>query len=65
MKRIPVIILSTHSSKDAPLTIEAMHRGAVDFIDKQQYSLVDFGALRAVLIEKIQQFAQLRWKILS
>ncbi len=49
----PVIILSTHSGKGAPLTIEALHRGATDFIDKQQYSLVDFEALRAVLIEKI------------
>ena len=54
---VPVIILSTHSSKDAPLTIEALHRGAVDFIDKQQYSLVDFNTLRKVLIEKIFQIA--------
>jgi two-component system chemotaxis response regulator CheB len=52
---VPVIILSTHSSKDAPLTIEALHRGAVDFIDKQQYSLVDFKSLRKVLVEKIFQ----------
>lgn len=52
-RRIPVIILSTHSSREAPETIEALGRGAVDFIDKQQYSLVDFEALRAVLTEKI------------
>lgn len=51
----PVIILSTHAGEDAPLTIEALHRGAVDFIDKQRYSLMDFGALRAVLVEKILQ----------
>ncbi|MEM8996142.1 MAG: chemotaxis-specific protein-glutamate methyltransferase CheB [Acidobacteriota bacterium] len=51
----PVIILSTHSGKGAPLTIEALHRGAVDFIDKQRYSLVDFGALRHVLLEKLFQ----------
>ncbi|MCP3963218.1 MAG: chemotaxis-specific protein-glutamate methyltransferase CheB [bacterium] len=51
----PVIILSTHSGKGAPLTIEALHRGATDFIDKQQYSLVDFEALRSVLIERIFQ----------
>jgi two-component system chemotaxis response regulator CheB len=50
----PVIILSTHSKKDAPQTIEALHRGAMDFIDKQQYSLVDFEALRNVLLEKIR-----------
>lgn len=54
-KPVPVIILSTHSGKDAPLTIEALHRGAVDVIDKQQYSLVDFDALRTVLVDKIIQ----------
>ena len=49
----PVIILSTHSGEGAPQTIEALHRGATDFIDKQRFSLVDFGALRQVLLEKI------------
>ncbi len=53
--KTPVIILSTHSGKGAPQTIEALHRGATDFIDKQNYSLVDFGALREILIEKIFQ----------
>ena len=51
----PVIILSTHAGEGAPLTIEALHRGAVDFIDKQRYSLMDFGALRQVLLDKILQ----------
>jgi two-component system chemotaxis response regulator CheB len=51
----PVIILSTHTRVGAPMTIEALHRGAVDFIDKQCYSLVDFEALRGVLLEKIRQ----------
>lgn len=51
----PVIILSTHSGEGAPLTIEALHRGATDFIDKQQYSLVDFEALRGVLLERLFQ----------
>lgn len=55
LRPTPVIILSTHSGKGAPLTIEALHRGATDFIDKQRYSLVDFGALRGVLLEKIFQ----------
>lgn len=49
----PVIILSTHAREDAPLTIEALHRGAVDFIDKQRYSLVDFQTLSRILIERI------------
>lgn len=51
----PVIILSTHSGEGAPLTIEALHRGATDFIDKQRYSLVDFEALRGVLLDRIFQ----------
>jgi two-component system chemotaxis response regulator CheB len=52
-KPLPVIILSSHSRERAPVTIEALHRGAVDFIDKQRYSLVDFQALGEVLIDKI------------
>lgn len=51
----PVIILSTHSKRDAPQTIEALHRGAMDFVDKQEYSLVDFDALRGVLLSKLRQ----------
>ncbi len=50
---IPVIVLSAVTREGAPITIEALHRGAVDFIDKQRYSLVDFQALGEVLIEKI------------
>lgn len=62
-RRIPVIILSTHSGSGAPMTIEALHRGATDFIDKQRYSLVDFEALRTILIEKIFHVTGLRrWK---
>lgn len=50
---LPVIILSTRSGAGAPMTVEALGRGAVDFIDKEAYSLVDFERLRAVLEEKI------------
>ena len=54
----PVIILSTHSGEGAPLTLEALSRGAVDFIDKEAYSLVDFQTLRAVLVEKVLSVTQ-------
>jgi two-component system chemotaxis response regulator CheB len=54
-KAVRVIILSTHSSKDTQMTIEALYRGAVDFVDKQRYSLMDFDSLRKVLLEKIFQ----------
>lgn len=50
----PVIILSTHSQRGEPLTLEALDRGAVDFIDKQEYSLVDFDRLRDALMTKIR-----------
>ena len=53
----PVIILSTHARESAPLTIEALHRGAVDFIDKQRYSLVDFQTLSRILIKRILEIA--------
>jgi two-component system chemotaxis response regulator CheB len=54
-RRLPVIVLSSHSRQDAPRAIEALLRGAMDFIDKQQYSLLDFEALRAVLVDKLHQ----------
>jgi two-component system chemotaxis response regulator CheB len=50
---VPVLILSTHSRRGAPETIEALHRGAADFVDKQEYSLVNFKELRQVLVEKL------------
>ncbi len=49
----PVIILSTHSGQGAPHTLEALRHGAVDFIDKQAYSLLDFASLRSVLVERV------------
>ncbi len=49
-----VILFSTHSSKDASITLEALDRGAADYVDKQQFSLADFERLRSVLIEKIR-----------
>jgi two-component system chemotaxis response regulator CheB len=40
------------------MTIEALHRGATDFLDKQQYSLVDFDALRQALVGKILEVSR-------
>jgi len=58
LRPTPVVILSTHAGRGAPQTIEALHRGASDFIDKQQYSLLDFSSLRAVLVEKVLAVAR-------
>jgi two-component system chemotaxis response regulator CheB len=53
----PVIILSSQAGEGAPLTLEALSRGAADFIDKEAHRLVDFQALRAVLLAKIRSLA--------
>jgi len=53
-RRIPVLIVSGHSSREAPLAVEALNRGAADFIDKQDFSLVDFQGLRATILEKLR-----------
>lgn len=50
----PVIILSTHSRKGAPLTLEALNRGAADFIDKQEHSLLNFDRLRQALVTRLR-----------
>ena len=51
----PVIILSDNLGLAAPTAVEALHRGALDFIDKRDFSLVDFDALRKVLVSRIRQ----------
>lgn len=57
---LAVIILSSHSAADAPLTIEALSRGAADFIDKEEFSLVDFQSIRSVILEKLRAIAGAR-----
>lgn len=53
-RRVPVLILSGHSTREAPLAVEALHRGAVDFIDKQDFSLVDFQRFGGVLLDRLR-----------
>lgn len=52
-RKIPVIVFSSYLRLDPSLSLEAAYRGAVEFIDKKEFSLIDFSALRAVLIGKI------------
>jgi two-component system, chemotaxis family, protein-glutamate methylesterase/glutaminase len=56
----PVIIFSDSLGKSGPQTLEALHSGAVDFIDKRDFSLVDFEALRKALVGRIRQLARSR-----
>ena len=59
----PVIILSTHSRKGAPLTLEALSRGAADFIDKQEHSLLNFDRLRHALLTKLRSLRDGAWHL--
>ena len=54
----PVIILSDNLRQGVPLAVEALHSGALDFVDKRDLSLVDFDALRKVLVGRIRQLTQ-------
>jgi two-component system chemotaxis response regulator CheB len=54
----PVIILSDNLRQGAPVAVEAMHWGALDFVDKRDLSLVDFEALRNALVGRIRQLAR-------
>jgi two-component system chemotaxis response regulator CheB len=54
---IPVVILSTRSGEGAPATLEALSRGAADFVDKEAISLVDFRAMREVLVGRLMHVA--------
>jgi len=53
-RNVPVVILSGHSTRETPLAVEALSRGAADFVDKQEFSLVDFQGWRAVILEKLR-----------
>jgi two-component system chemotaxis response regulator CheB len=53
-RRIPVIILSADSTREAPRAIEALARGAADFVAKQEFSLVDFEGIRNALLERLR-----------
>ena len=53
----PVIILSENLRGGAQLAVEALHRGALEVIDKRGLSLVDFEALRKNLVGRIRQLA--------
>ena len=61
----PVIILSSHSGEGAPLTIEALSRGAVECIDKEAYSLLDSQGLRSVLLDRILAVAHSNVSVLT
>jgi two-component system chemotaxis response regulator CheB len=58
----PVIILSHNLSdslgQNGARALEALHMGALDCVDKRDFSLVDFEALRKALVSRIRQLAR-------
>jgi two-component system chemotaxis response regulator CheB len=54
----PVIILSDNLGQSGSSALEALNSGAVDCVDKRDFSLVDFEALRNALVGRIRQLAR-------
>ena len=55
---LPVIMLSAHTSQGAAATLEALSLGAVDVIDKGDFSLMDLEGLGRRAIDKIRLWRQ-------
>lgn len=51
---LKVVMLSAYTREGAEATIEALAAGAVDFIDKTRFNVMDFDTLRREVIEKLK-----------
>jgi two-component system chemotaxis response regulator CheB len=51
---LKVVMLSAHTQEGAEATIEALAAGAVDFIDKTSFNLMDLDTLRREVVEKLR-----------
>ena len=51
---LKVVMLSAHTKEGAESSIEALAAGAVDFIDKASFKLMDLDTLRREVIEKLR-----------
>jgi two-component system chemotaxis response regulator CheB len=52
-----VLMLSAHTREGAASTLEALNAGAVDFVDKTSFNLMDLERLKAELLERILVWA--------
>jgi len=52
-----VLMLSAHTREGAEATLEALAAGAVDFVDKSRFGLMDLDALGRELLERIRAIA--------
>ncbi len=51
---LKVVMLSAHTREGAEASIEALASGAVDFIDKTSFNLMDLDTLRREVLEKLK-----------
>lgn len=51
---LKVVMLSAHTTEGAEASIEALAAGAVDFIDKGSFNLMDLDTLRREVVEKLR-----------
>jgi two-component system chemotaxis response regulator CheB len=52
--RLKVLMLSAHTHEGAEATIDALAAGAMDFIDKSRFNLMDLEGLRREVLDKVQ-----------
>jgi two-component system, chemotaxis family, protein-glutamate methylesterase/glutaminase len=58
--RLRVLMLSAHTRLGAAATVEALAAGAVDFIDKSRFNVMDLESLRREVLEKMDACARSR-----
>jgi two-component system chemotaxis response regulator CheB len=56
--RLRVLMLSAHTRHGAAATVEALAAGAVDFIDKSGFNVMDLESLRREVLEKMDACAR-------
>ena len=56
--RLRVLMLSAHTRQGAAATVEALSAGAVDFIDKSRFNVMDLESLRREVLEKMDACAR-------
>jgi two-component system, chemotaxis family, protein-glutamate methylesterase/glutaminase len=56
--RLRVLMLSAHTRQGAAATVEALSAGAVDFIDKSSFNVMDLESLRREVVEKMDACAR-------
>lgn len=62
---LKVVMLSAYTKEGAEATIEALAGGAVDFIDKTSFNLVDLDTLHRQVIEKLRIWGPLDSQVAS